>query len=83
MNDNQIFTIPVINEENPVNYIQWINQSGVTEKVLEYLFCDKSHEFSIDEKELHELHIKKIINNYDNINAYFSKVSERLWKKSS
>ncbi len=92
MNNNNHIQIPIIDDndvENSYNYVQWItyklntNVNNCIEKILSYLFCDKSCDFSDDEKGLRLLHLKKIMEKYGNAKTYFDKISERLWKKSS
>ena len=84
MNDKGLIEYPIVSdEENSYNYIQLISNTCI-DKILSYLFCDKSsHQYSNDENELRTLHIRKIMNKYENAITYFEKVSERLWKKSS
>ena len=83
MNDNGLIEYPIVcDEENSYNYIQLISNTCI-DKILSYLFCDRARQYSNDENELRTLHIRKIMNKYENAITYFEKVSERLWKKSS
>jgi hypothetical protein len=82
MSDNNIIEFRYTDNKNPCNYIQLISDTCV-DKILSYLFCDTSREFTDDENVLRILHIHKIMKNYENANAYFNKISERLWKETS
>lgn len=81
MSDNNIIEFIDTSNGNPCNYIQLISDTCV-DKILSYLFCDTSREFTDDENVSRILHIRKIMRNYENANAYFDKISERLWKET-